>query len=173
MNARVAYSRRVPLPTDSALAALYPGADLADAFAIALPSAPVRSADAWARAVLGQQAGWTRALLKTRDVVMKRFGVKTSGDIRREGGSRGGDFISFFPVISRSEREVIVGENDKHLDFQASLLVRRRADGVGDELLATTVVHCHNTLGRVYIAVIAPFHRVIMRSNMDRALRAR
>jgi hypothetical protein len=37
--------------------------------------------------------------------------------------------------------------------------------------VATTVVHCHNTLGRVYLAVIAPFHRRIVRSALQRAAR--
>jgi hypothetical protein len=32
-------------------------------------------------------------------------------------------------------------------------------------------VHCHNRLGRTYLAVIAPFHRVIVRATLERAVR--
>jgi hypothetical protein len=34
-----------------------------------------------------------------------------------------------------------------------------------------TVVHCHNRLGRTYLAVIAPFHRAIARANLEQAAR--
>ncbi|HEV3177687.1 MAG TPA: DUF2867 domain-containing protein [Stellaceae bacterium] len=34
-----------------------------------------------------------------------------------------------------------------------------------------TVVHCHNRLGRTYLAVIAPFHRAIAQANLERAAR--
>jgi len=32
----------------------------------------------------------------------------------------------------------------------------------------STVVHIHNTLGHVYMAVITPFHRRIVRAMMQR-----
>jgi hypothetical protein len=34
----------------------------------------------------------------------------------------------------------------------------------------TTAVHCHNLPGRVYLMTIAPFHRLIVRSNLERFL---
>jgi hypothetical protein len=39
------------------------------------------------------------------------------------------------------------------------------------ELVVTTVVHCHNRLGRAYLAAIAPFHRTILRANLHRTVR--
>ena len=35
-----------------------------------------------------------------------------------------------------------------------------------------TVVHCDNWLGRTYLAMIAPFHRVIARASLEQAARA-
>jgi Protein of unknown function (DUF2867) len=49
------------------------------------------------------------------------------------------------------------------------LLLRPRPDGSGDELVATSVVRCHNALGRVYLALIARFHRLVVISNLSRA----
>jgi hypothetical protein len=34
-----------------------------------------------------------------------------------------------------------------------------------------TVVHCHNWLGRTYLAVISPFHRAIVRATLRRTAR--
>ena len=33
----------------------------------------------------------------------------------------------------------------------------------------TTAVHCHNLFGRVYLFVISPFHRLVVRSALARA----
>jgi hypothetical protein len=63
-----------------------------------------------------------------------------------------------------------MGENDRHLDFRVAVLVRTDAQG-GRELIVVTVVHCHNRLGRTYLAVIAPFHRTILRANLERTAR--
>ena len=55
-------------------------------------------------------------------------------------------------------------------DYPLNVVVRTGAAG-GRELVVVTVVHCHNRLGRMYLAVIAPFHRTILRANLERAVR--
>ncbi|WEK00741.1 MAG: DUF2867 domain-containing protein [Candidatus Sphingomonas phytovorans] len=156
----------VPAPSDSMLAVRYAGADLLDAYAIALPVAATGDIEQLTRAVLARPAGWTRALMRIRDGLMAPLGVKTSAAIARNAR---GESIDFFPVVERSARELVVGENDRHLDFRTSILLRDTATGEGRELVAITVVHCHNLLGRAYLTVIAPFHRVIVKSYLDRA----
>jgi hypothetical protein len=44
-------------------------------------------------------------------------------------------------------------------------------NGAARELVSTTVVHCHNMTGRAYLAVIKPFHHLIVRSNLRRTAR--
>jgi hypothetical protein len=78
--------------------------------------------------------------------------------------------IGFFPVLSKSATEWVVGEDDRHLDFRVTLQLRTDAAN-GRELVAGTVVHCHNRLGRIYLAAIAPFHRVIVRASLERAVK--
>jgi hypothetical protein len=48
---------------------------------------------------------------------MGRLGVKTSSTMRRGATQEGAEFISFFRVLSRTGQELIVGEDDRHLDF--------------------------------------------------------
>jgi hypothetical protein len=150
---------------ESAIGDLYPGADLADAYAIRLAPDSSRSIVPLARCVLGNPAPWVQMLTGLRDTIMTRFGVKTSRELR--GG--GSDRIDIFRIYSVSTNEMIVGEDDRHLDFRASILLRPSEAEAGDELVATTVVHCHNLLGRSYIALIAPFHRMVVRSILHRA----
>jgi hypothetical protein len=160
----------VPIPTDSVLAPLYVGADLLDAFAINLPTGASDDPEVLARVAFERQAAWIRALMWVRDTVMATAGVKSSRAIGAVAATRGLKVIGFFPVLSKSAGEMVMGENDRHLDFRVAVLVRTDAQG-GRELIVVTVVHCHNRLGRTYLAVIAPFHRTILRANLERTAR--
>ena len=88
--------------------------------------------------------------------------------MRRAAIADNADRIDFFRILARSDRELILGEDDRHLSFRLSLLLRARPDGSGDELVATTV-RCHSALGRVYLALIGRFHRLVVISNLSRA----
>ena len=161
--------REVPPPPESGVASWF-DADLADAFAVPIDPADVaKGMDSLARSTLGDPAPWIRLLLGLRDGLVARFGVKTTEEARRAAIADKAERIDFFRILSRSDRELILGEDDRHLDFRFSLLLRVRPDGSGDELVATTVVRCHNALGRVYLALIGRFHRLVVISNLSRA----
>jgi Protein of unknown function (DUF2867) len=159
----------VPVPSDSVLAPLYVGADLLDAFAIHLPAGASDDLEVLARVLFERQAWWIRALTWVRDAVMATVGVKSSRAIGAAAAARE-SVIGYFPLLSKSAGELVVGEDDRHLDFRVANLLRTGAAG-GRELVVVTVVHCHNRLGRMYLAVIAPFHRTILRANLERAVR--
>lgn len=158
-------ARAVPVPT-SVLAPLYGGADPLDAFAINLPAGAI---EVLARSAFERPAGWIRALTRVRDAVMATVGVKSSRAIGAAAAARG-LVIGYFPLLSKSAGELVMGEDDRHLDFRAAILLRATAEG-GRELVAVTVVHCHNQLGRAYLAAITPFHRAIVQANLERAAR--
>jgi hypothetical protein len=157
-------------PAASQIADYYRGADLADAYAIALPEDASEDIEALARAVLANPALWSKALMAVRDRMVGIFGIKTSRQLLNSS-NEGVDRIHIFRVRARYPNEIVLGETDKHLDFKVSVLRRsssRRA-AEAHELVVTTVVHCHNALGRVYLTLIAPFHRLIVRSSVNRA----
>jgi hypothetical protein len=158
-------ARAVPLPSDSVLAPLYVGADLVDAFAIDLPLGASDDLEVLARALFERQAWWIRALTWVRDGVMVMVGIKSSRAIGAAAATRG-PVIGYFPLLSKSAGELVVGEDDRHLDFQVAILLRTGTAG-GRELVVVTVVLCHNRLGRTYLAAIAPFHRTILRANLE------
>ncbi|GGC61611.1 hypothetical protein GCM10010994_20290 [Chelatococcus reniformis] len=161
--------RSVPPPSESKLAPLFGRADLVDAFAIRLPPRATSDIEALARAVLSHPPRWLRGLMGVRDATMGALGVKTSSQIGRQARRQGKAQIDFFPVLMRLDDELVVGEDDRHLDFRASILRRPERGGAPAELVAITVVHCHNRLGRLYLATIEPFHVQVVRSNLQRA----
>lgn len=162
-------ARAIPPPRGCALVHLYPRADLLDAFAVPLPPGAPDDIGVLARALWGGMSPWrVRALMRTRDAAVALVGTKTSRQIAAAAGERG-RVIGFLPVLSQSASELVMGEDDRHLDFRAATLVRG-GEGGGRELVVVSVVHCHNALGRVYLLAIGPFHRAIVRGTLERAV---
>jgi hypothetical protein len=171
MHINQRHVERVPLPEEASIAVLYPGSNLADAYAVRLPHLAQRDPESLARFMFARQPGWVAALLGLRDLLVAGFGLKTARQLQQTGQSAPRQHVGIFRIYSRSEREIVLGEDDKHLDFRISVLCRPD-DGDHDRVIVTTAVHCHNRLGRLYIWLIAPFHTLVVRSTLSRAARA-
>ncbi len=143
-------SRIVP-PAESRISDWYPGASLADSFAVTLPPTAPTDIGTLATLLFADLPLWFRTLLAIRDKIVTLFGVKSTHDLEAR------EHIAFFPVLSRSADEIVLGVDDRHLDFRASVLLRR----TDNRLAITTAVRCHNLLGRLYLAAILPFHILI------------
>ena len=160
--------RAVAMPPGASIAPLYAGSNLADAYAVALPTAQARQMDMQilARQLLGKQPGWARKLMVLRDAIVARFGIKTARQMEAKPGKR----IGIFRIYAVSDDEIIVGEDDSHLDFRLSVL-RNRNTGRHGSVTMSSVVHCHNWVGRAYILLIRPFHKLIVRRSLARAVK--
>ncbi|MBV8511511.1 MAG: DUF2867 domain-containing protein, partial [Xanthobacteraceae bacterium] len=106
-----------PIPSDSVLAPLYAGADLLDAFAIQLPAGASDDPEVLARVAFERQAAWIRALTWVRDAVMATVGIKSSREIGAAAATSGLQVIGYFPVLSKRAGEMVMGGDDRHLDF--------------------------------------------------------
>ena len=160
----------VALPAQSSVAAGHESASFADAFAVRLPSGTSGDPDVLWRFVMAHQPAWIGWLTDVRDTIVARVGLKTARQLAALPDEARGDRIAFFKVYGRSESEIVLGEDDRHLDFRLSVL--RSPDESptrGGQLTVSTVVHCHNLLGRAYIGAIAPFHRLVVKASLRRA----
>ena len=153
-------------PRGSRIAGWYDGADLLDCYAAPLPPGHDGDIRAIARSILDRPSWWFRGLLAIRDGFARGTGLQTTGDIRRsvDAGAR----VAFFPIRAQSADEIILGEDDRHLDFRLPLLAERGANAAGT-VFVTTVVHCRNRLGHAYLTAITPFHHLVVRSSLGRA----
>jgi hypothetical protein len=107
------------------------GADLLDAFAIHLPAGASDNLEVLARVGFERQAGWIRALTWVRDAVMATVGVKSSRAIGAAAAARGLQVIGYLPLLPKSAGELVMGGDDRHLDFRVAVLLARarRAGG--------------------------------------------
>ena len=67
-----------------------------------------------------------------------------------------GDKIGLWPIFSQTETELVVGRDNKHLDFRLSVL--KLTDEVNASVVVSTVCSVHNAYGRVYLFFVVPFH---------------
>ncbi|KRR03647.1 hypothetical protein CQ12_12505 [Bradyrhizobium jicamae] len=135
--------------------ALLAGAQFADAFQIEIDDRNLDARRA-AELMMARQPGWAEALLSLRNFLVAPLGLKTSGATP----SAPRDMIGIFPIVSETSDRVIAGFNDRHLDFR--VVVDVTAPGGTRQVTATTLVKTHNWLGRTYLAIIMPFHRLIV-----------
>ena len=81
-----------------------------------------------------------------------------------------GDTKTFNPAVAALLNGALghsLDFDDRHLDFR--VVVDVAPCDLGRQITATTLVLTHNLLGRLYLASILPFHRLVVRSLMQRA----
>jgi len=132
------------------------GAHFIDAYRVTVAAIGLDAADA-ARLMFAQPPGWVGRLMALRNALVTPFGLKTGlgADDHRER-------IGIFPIESATPSRVVLGLEDKHLDFRVVVAVAGK--GAISEVTATTLVRLHNLLGRLYLTAILPFHKMIVRS---------
>lgn len=133
------------------------GAQFADAFRIEVEGPPLDARMA-AQRMMGRSPRWVESLLSLRNALVAPFGLKTSG--AGEKSVRG--LIGIFPVLSETPERLVAGFDDRHLDFR--VVVDVTPSGARQQVTATTLVRTHNWLGRIYLAIILPFHRLVVRA---------
>ena len=162
--------RAVPLPAGSLAAGAFAITHYADAFAVTLPAGSRPDVDALVRALWSSVPWWVTALLRIRDRSVSLVGLKTSGGVKRTAVERAtlqpGDRAGLLTIRARTYDEILMGEDDRHLNFRASMLVRDEGDRATAVL--STVVHYNGSLGRVYFFFVRPFHRLIIPSMLRR-----
>jgi hypothetical protein len=138
-----------------------PPANWADCYALRVHAPGLTAMDA-ARMAVGQFPVWVRSLMKFRNAVAGLFGLKSSTHHSPDET----EMIGIFPVVSRTEKEVVLGFDDRHLDFRIVIDVSSHGDG-GQTVRATTLVDRKILLGKIYIAVITPFHKLIVKEMLQ------
>ena len=101
---------------------------------------------------------WVDGLMKIRHLLVRSFGLKTAKEAEPD---------KIFPVIAQTENEIVMGINDRHLNFRVSVLIDREKSYI----YLTTLVQYNNRFGEAYFLLVKPFHNLIVRSVMKRQIK--
>lgn len=145
---------RTELPRTSLLQGFRQPGDFLDCYAC-VSTLPARKA---AR-VLTCFPAWTMALLRVRNAFATPFGL-------RGAAPAGARTFGPFPVERETADEVLLGFDDRHLDFRVSVMQHEA------RIHCATWVRPHNIGGRLYLAEVMPFHVLIIRNGLARVGRA-
>jgi hypothetical protein len=141
----------VAVPAKATLArAAFDRIDLEDAWRVrVIPGMPTDPA-AWTEAIFHNSPRWVDGLLQLRDALVPLVGISPSD-------------ASAFDMLDRTEHELLLGSDERHLDFRGSVLVD---DGW---VTLSTVVRLKNWRGRLYMLAVWPIHGILVRSMLHRA----
>ena len=109
---------------------------------------------------------WFRGLLGLRELIAGWIGLKTAKGFNIEQelatfSAQPGESIALFKVLKTNQEEIMMGENDSHLDFRLSFIAKPKEEQTIEICLATTVMF-NNWVGRLYFLPVGPIHRLIV-----------
>ncbi|MDQ1856103.1 MULTISPECIES: DUF2867 domain-containing protein [unclassified Chryseobacterium] len=122
---------------------------------------------------------WGKKMFAFRNKAVGIFGLKTGSEAETRQKEKDfkcevGERVGLFKVFDKTSNEIVLGEDDKHLDFRVSLLVEKsKVHSDENSLTISTTVKYHNWLGVLYFLPVRPFHKLIvpaMLKNMIRQL---
>jgi len=112
---------------------------------------------------------WVEKLFVLRNKIVGLFGLKTSENITDRQKQldnfkcEPGEQLGLFKVFTKTNNEVVLGEDDKHLNFRVSLLLDQLFNETDKKTLTiTTTVEFNNWFGRLYFLPVRPFHKLIV-----------
>jgi hypothetical protein len=123
------------------------------------------------RAFFSSGPEWVDKLFALRNKIVAVFGLKTSNNRVNRNRRKlinhfkceAGEQIGLFKVFARTDKEVVLGEDDKHLNFRISLFLDDLvAAKTNKNLTISTTVIFHNCFGRLYFIFVRPFHSLIV-----------
>jgi hypothetical protein len=121
---------------------------------------------------------WADSLMLIRDKVVGVFGLKTSEQLTAEARNpdnfkfQVGEQLDIFKVYAKTENELVLGDDDKHLSFRVSLLLDCKNNDIGKKkIMITTMVEYKNIFGRIYFLPVKPIHQFIVKGTLKKMIK--
>ncbi len=158
-------TKEVPIPADCTLFASTHTAYFADAFETLVPRSNLTATQLYS-AVMRSTPAWVDGLMKVRNRIVRLFGLKDLGALSAVAATADqplvpGQRIGIFTFARATPTELVMQDTDKHLSVQIAV-IKQPVDAVHDRLIACTIVHTHNLLGRLYLLPVGPAHKRIV-----------
>ncbi|MDR1197770.1 MAG: DUF2867 domain-containing protein [Prevotellaceae bacterium] len=118
---------------------------------------------------------WVRWLLYLRDMLVKPFGLKGTDDNYNSFRQNFTEMVCTsgnykqMSIPAKRENETVIQLADRHLTTELSCRIENILDNKL-KISIITLVHYHNTFGKVYFNVIKPFHKIIVKTMMKRTV---
>jgi hypothetical protein len=130
------------------------------------------------KSFFSSKSKWIEKLFALRNRMVSIFGLKTSGNITNRQNELNnfkcekGEQLGLFKVFDKTENEIILGQDDKHLNFRVSLFLEEQKNELTKKnLTISTTVEFNNWFGRLYFLPVKPFHKLIVPTMLKGIIR--
>lgn len=124
------------------------------------------SLECLAHKIFNQPSVFIKSLFLVRNTLVKLIGLSSSKPKDYNEDYKVGGYIGFFRIYEIKEDEIILGLNDKHLNFRVSIFNDRETKF---NIKVTTIVQFNNKAGLFYMNAIKPFHRIVVKGMVKKA----
>lgn len=145
---------------------LFPKVDFADTFSTTNQKDSIEDIT---NQIFNTAPKWVQFLFKIRNGIVKFFGLKTGIPDDYNEDFKVGGYVKFFKIYDISPNEVILGANDSHLNFRAIVTDKKTPS---HNVKVTTLVEYNNKKGKIYMNLIKPFHRMVVKHMVGQAFRS-
>ncbi|MDB5012926.1 MAG: hypothetical protein JWQ25_1128 [Daejeonella sp.] len=164
MNSRIS---ACSLPDKSFIQSSFTVIDYRDAYTAEFLFPADLSIDECVQAFFNSAPKWVTGLMNFRNKMVKSLGLKTSGIFDKEEQKANfkvevGNGLGLFKILKKSPKEVMMGEDDKHLNFRVSLLLTKEDSFNNYRLTLSTAVKMNNLFGKMYFLPVKPIHKLIV-----------
>ncbi len=112
---------------------------------------------------------WVMILFLIRNTMVRLLGLKTNLPDDYNTEYKVGGYMGFFRIYGIKENELILGMDDSHLNFRA---VISKGTETHYNIKTSTLVEFNNKLGKIYMTLIKPFHKWVVKRLVKKAYRA-
>ena len=114
------------------------------------------------QAIFAHHPTWIKISLIVRNRIVRSFGLDAASDAEifnftPKSSYSVGDKIGIWPIFVLTDTELIVGRDNRHLDFRLSIL--KITDTNPAMVIVTTICQVHNLFGKLYLFFVVPFHK--------------
>ena len=155
------------IPSDSSLHNHIDNIDFEDCFSFDISNNSMWINDLYV-AIFSSAPKWVEALMRFRNRIVRVFGLKTEMKETPNSDFKVGDKVGIFSIYEILNNEIIAGEDDKHLNFRVSI---HREIKEKTTVSVSTAVLYNNNFGKVYMTIVKPFHKLVVKSLMKKACR--
>lgn len=159
------------IPGNSIIGISFGKKDYSDTFKVRVKNPENLSVDHIITKFFSSTPDWVNVLLGIRDSIVKVFGLKTGKDLNqieidKNKVYKPGEKAVFFTVHSRNDNEVVLAEDDKHLNFRTSIMIEMEGSGNLTNVYCSTIVKYNNVGGSLYFTPVKPFHKAIIKTML-------
>jgi hypothetical protein len=115
---------------------------------------------------------WVNRLLALRDSMIKWLGMTPTrgfGSCSKSAEELSvGDTLDFFEIVHLELGTLLLTLRDRHFDVKIEVHLLQQPHG--QSVFVSSAVIPHSRVGKAYLYLIAPFHRVVVRSMLNSSL---